>query len=52
MRDTQNLVKFLLAIEEQCRIYLGGPDGMDSRRLTQPTLTMMNARHPAQTPCS
>jgi hypothetical protein len=31
VRDTQNLVKFLSAFEEQCRIYLGGPDGMDSR---------------------
>ncbi len=47
MRNTQNLVKSLSAFEEQCRIYLGGPDGMESRRLTQPTLTTMNARHPA-----
>jgi hypothetical protein len=43
----QNLVKSLLAFEEQCGIYLGRPDGMESRRLTQLTPTMMNARHPA-----
>ncbi len=52
MRHTQNLVKFLSAFEEQCRIYLGGPDGMVCRRLTQPALTMMNACHPAPTLCS
>ncbi len=52
MRDTQNLVKFLSAFEEQCRIYIGRPDGMDSWRLIQPTRMMINARHPAPTPCS
>jgi hypothetical protein len=52
MRDMQNLVKFMSAFEEQCGIYLGGPDGVDRQRLTQPMLTTMNGRHPAPTPCS
>jgi hypothetical protein len=51
MRDTQNLVKFLSAFEGQCGIYLGGPDGMDSRRLTQLTLMTMNACNPAPPLC-
>jgi hypothetical protein len=52
MRDTQNLVKFLSAFEGQCKICLGGPDGMDSQTLTQLTLMTMNACHPALFPSS
>ena len=28
-RETQNLVKFLVAFENQCAVYVGGPDDMD-----------------------
>jgi hypothetical protein len=52
VRGMQNLVKFLLAFEGQCGIYLGRPDGMDGQRLTQLMLTTMNACHPAPSPCS
>lgn len=28
-KETQNVVKFLAAFENQCGVYVGGPDGMD-----------------------
>jgi hypothetical protein len=50
VRDMQNLVKFLLTFEEQCGIYLGRPDGMDSRRLTQPMPDKDECAPPSPTP--